>query len=248
MECLSGEAHQGSHPSEREVCFVCETKRGFPGAEETRSSRDSVLWPKNRLRNRLSSLWWCTHASHTGTQNSGFHTSLHVALTSLCHTRQHADTKQKQIRISLYKPHLRKDWVQKDHSDLVHLGQPIWALNLTSKQEMGNNRSTTVKTENIMKKDNNAGQNWRHHIFSTFCYSLDWGLQMSSLYKEPTDIQNYLGATTSGPFRSSWSFCFSANKLTGDCHQANTFQKRPILCLSSQCGNRLWRQKSSRRP
>lgn len=114
--------------------------------------------------------------------------------------------------------------MQKHHSDLVHLGQLIWVLNLTSKEETGNSRSTTVKAEIIMKKDNNGGQNWRHNIFSNFCFSLDRGLQMSWLYKEPTDIQNYLGATTSGPFRSSWSFCFSANKFTGDCHQANAFQ------------------------
>ena len=92
---------------------------------------------------------------------------------------------------------------------------------------MGNNRSTTVKTQNIMKEDNNGGQNWRHHIFSTFCYSLDRGLQMSSLYKEPTVIQNYLGATTSGPFRSSWSFCFSANKLTGRLSSGKCLSKTP---------------------
>lgn len=59
------------------------------------------------------------------------------------------------------------------------------------------------------------------------------GLQRSSLCKEPTDIQNYLGATTSGPFRSSRSFRFSVNKLTGELYQTNSLHKCPNLYLSS---------------
>ena len=56
MECLNGEARQGSDPLETEKSVLCVAQHGFTGAEERKNSGTSVLWPNNKLMNKETEL------------------------------------------------------------------------------------------------------------------------------------------------------------------------------------------------